>query len=255
MTLRHRTVLPADHLWLRVCRPDWEDPFDPGFAARRGGRWTPPGTWPTLYLSRDVATARLQVDRLLEGTSVAPDDLTDDAFELVGARLPRRQDAADVVTSQGVAAAGLPAAYPDDGHGGRVAHETCWPVAVEAHDSGLDGVECRSAASVRETGRELAWWPRGRRPRPRATRVPYGGWRSADVTDARALLADGGPPAPGRPMWARRVEPAQPAAAGLGSFGSPRTRSPTMLRWISAVPPQMVSEREKKNEACMSLTG
>ena len=36
--------------------------------------------------------------------------------------------------------------------------------------------------------------------------------------------------------------------AGLGSLGRPSTRSPTMLRWISAVPPQMVSEREKKND-------
>ncbi len=35
-------------------------------------------------------------------------------------------------------------------------------------------------------------------------------------------------------------------AVAFGSFGSPSTRSPTMLRWISAVPPQMVSETEKK---------
>ena len=47
----------------------------------------------------------------------------------------------------------------------------------------------------------------------------------------------------------------QPAATALGSFGSPSTRSPTMLRWISAVPPQMVSDREKKNDACRALTG
>ena len=188
MTLGHRPVLPADHLWVRVCRPAWEDPFDPGFASVRGGRWTPPGSWPTLYLSRDLATARLQVARLLEGTSVAPDDLTDDAFELVATRIPRRQEAADVVTEEGLAAAGLPASYPDDGHGRRVAHEACWPVAVEAHDGGLDGVECRSAASPDGTGRELAWWPRGRTPRPRPSRVPYGSWRDPGVTDARGVF-------------------------------------------------------------------
>ena len=28
-----------------------------------------------------------------------------------------------------------------------------------------------------------------------------------------------------------------------------------MLRWIWAVPPQIVSEREKKNDACRSSTG
>lgn len=188
MTPRHRTVAPADHLWVRVCRPTWDDPFDPEFARVRGGRWTPPGSWPTLYLSRDVATARLQVARLLEGSPVGPDDLTDDAFELVAARLPRRQEAADVVTPEGVAAAGLPAGYPVDGHGDRVSHGACWPVADAAHAAGLDGVECRSAASASGAGRELAWWPRGRSVRHRPDRVPFGVWRAADVIDARTLF-------------------------------------------------------------------
>ena len=44
-------------------------------------------------------------------------------------------------------------------------------------------------------------------------------------------------------------------ALPFGSLGRPSTRSPTMLRWISAVPPQMVSDLEKKNEACRLLTG
>ena len=188
MTLRSRTVAPADHLWLRVCRPSWEDPLDPTFAGERGGRWTPPGSWPTLYVSRDLATARLQVARLLEGTSVSPDDLTDDAFELVAARLPRRQVAADMVTAEGVAAAGLPSTYPDDGSGERVGHEICRRVAVEAHDAGLDGVECRSAASLTGAGRELAWWPGGRSARRRGGRVPFGAWRGTSTTDADALF-------------------------------------------------------------------
>lgn len=188
MTLRHRPVVPADHLWVRVCSPRWVDPFDPTYAPVHGGRWTPPGSWPTLYVSRDVATARLLVTRLLEGTSVAPDDLTDDAFELVAARLPRRQVAADVANAEGVAAAGFPSTYPDDGHGGRIPRAKCWPVATEAYDGGLDGVECRSAATIDGSGRELAWWPRGRSTRPHPARVPYGSWRSAEVTDARALF-------------------------------------------------------------------
>ena len=45
------------------------------------------------------------------------------------------------------------------------------------------------------------------------------------------------------------------AGGRFGSLGRPSTRSPTMLRWISAVPPQIVSEREKKNDACSGLTG
>jgi hypothetical protein len=39
----------------------------------------------------------------------------------------------------------------------------------------------------------------------------------------------------------------------LGSRGRPRNFSPTMLRWISAVPPQIVSEREKKNADIIGL--
>ena len=188
MTLLHGSVVPADHLWLRVCRPDWADPFDPEFAERSGGRWNPPDSWPTLYLSRNLATARAQVEHLLEGSGIDPDDLTDDAFQLVAARLPRGQMAADVVTEAGVVAAGLPATYPDDGTGQRVAHSACWPVAEEAHAAGLDGVECRSAATRLGTGRELAWWPRDRSPRPRAGRLDFGSWRSSGVDDAEALF-------------------------------------------------------------------
>ena len=54
----------------------------------------------------------------------------------------------------------------------------------------------------------------------------------------------------------RSFQPAAPAfCSSFGSFGSPRTRSATMLRWIWAVPPQIVSEREKKKLVCSALTG
>ena len=75
--------------------------------------------------------------------------------------------------------------------------------------------------------------------------------RFAEIQGGRAWVEDasgGGA--------AFRVLPSRPsplsrggaAYGGLGSLGRPSTRSPTMLRWISAVPPQIVSEREKKNE-------
>src|SRR6056297_147095 len=55
---------------------------------------------------------------------------------------------------------------------------------------------------------------------------------------------------------AGRVSPGnQVSVGGLGSLGRPSTRSPTMLRWIWLVPPQMVSEREKKNDDIIGLTG
>ena len=54
----------------------------------------------------------------------------------------------------------------------------------------------------------------------------------------------------------RRRSRSPPLPNGVfGSLGRPSTRSPTMLRWISAVPPQIVSEREKKNSDCRLLTG
>ncbi len=43
--------------------------------------------------------------------------------------------------------------------------------------------------------------------------------------------------------------------AGFGSLGSPKTRSLKMLRWIWLVPPQIVSEREKKNDEIIGDTG
>ena len=42
---------------------------------------------------------------------------------------------------------------------------------------------------------------------------------------------------------------------GLGSLGRPSTRSPPMLRWIWLVPPQIVSDREKKNDDIIGLVG
>ncbi len=77
--MRTRRLQPNGHRWLRVCRPAWDDPFDTASSQAAGGRWNPPGSWPTLYLNRDVATARAQIIRLLDGTPVDPDDLADDA--------------------------------------------------------------------------------------------------------------------------------------------------------------------------------
>ena len=63
MTLRSQACEPADHLWVRVAKPDWKDPLDASFAGTHGGRWNPPRSWPTLYLNRDLDTARAQVMR------------------------------------------------------------------------------------------------------------------------------------------------------------------------------------------------
>jgi hypothetical protein len=169
--------VPDGHLWLRITRPHYSDPFDPTFAQRRGGRWNPPESWPTLYLNQDLATVHAQVRHLFAGRGIEPDDLDDDApIRLAAATLPQRQRAADVVTSDGVDAVGLPPSYPLDERGDEIPRETTQAIGVEVHDAGLRGVLCRSAAGV---GHEFAWFPAARSAaRPVwAAPLAFGAWR------------------------------------------------------------------------------
>lgn len=173
------TQVPDGHVWLRIVRPHYADPFDTSFAQRRGGRWNPPDSWPTLYLNEDLATVHAQVRHLFAGRGIEPDDLDDDApIRLAAATLPGRQRVADVISADGVAAVGLVESYSVDARGESVGHEVTWAIGVRAHDAHLRGVWCRSAAGV---GYELAWFPAAR---SRATPVwstprPYGQWRHA----------------------------------------------------------------------------
>ncbi len=64
-------------------------------AAEVAGEAHPSRSHPTPYLNGDVATARLQIERMLEGSPVRMDDLGDDAFVLVAATLPHSQRCAD----------------------------------------------------------------------------------------------------------------------------------------------------------------
>lgn len=168
-----RTELLADgHVWLRVADPAWSDPLDPDHAARSGGRWNPPGSFPVLYLNEDVVTARINLQLFLAGMPYGPEDLrSDNGPVLVEAVLPRAQRVADVHTPAGVRAAGLPASYPLDRRGRVVGHQRCRAVGVAAFEAGLRGVRCRSARAVYGAGRELAWFPATARSRPRRRAV------------------------------------------------------------------------------------
>jgi RES domain-containing protein len=175
--------LPPRRVWLRVADADWVDPLDPSYAATHGGRWNPPGSFPTLYLNADVATARAQLEHLLAGSPVRPEDLDDEAYVLVAAELPLRQTAADAVTVTGLTGLGLPATYPLDGRGVEVAHAVCQRVGVRIQDRGVRGVLCRSACTPDGSGRELAWFPADARSRARPVwdrPRPLGAWRNAE---------------------------------------------------------------------------
>lgn len=175
-----KETLPDAHLWLRVSDMTWKDPLDPSFAAEHGGRWNPPRSFPTLYLNEDLATARLQIEALLDGYPVRPDDL-EDGFDLVVATLPRSQEVADAVSDEGLVALGLPATYPQHANGKDVQHETCQPVGAEVRQLGLRGVRSRSAIGIDGRGRELAWFPA--RPSSRASlekRISFREWWTAE---------------------------------------------------------------------------
>jgi hypothetical protein len=184
--------LPPRRVWLRVADPEWHDPLDPTFAATHGGRWNPPGSHPTLYLNADVATSVHQVERLLTGSPIRPEDLDDEAFVLVAAQIPLRQTAAEAVTEEGLHVLGLPTSYPLDQRGEEVAHGPCQAVGLKVHEQGLRGIWCRSACTPDGRGRELAWFPADARstarplwPRPR----PFGEWRDATEWSALGIPA------------------------------------------------------------------
>lgn len=151
-------TLPEGHRWLRVADPQWADPLDPTHAARAGGRWNPPGSFPTLYLNEDLRTARAQITSLLRGSPVDPEDL-DGGYDLIVATLPRSQRVANAIEDDALEGLGLPVTYPHFRNGRPVTHATCQPIGRDVFGQGLRGVHARSAAIDDGSGRELAWFP------------------------------------------------------------------------------------------------
>lgn len=168
--------------WFRVADANWDDPLDPSFAQRHGGRWNPPGTFPALYLNEDFDTARSQITHMLEGSPVNPEDL-DAPYVLVTVTLPRGQIAADAVTDEGLDGLGLPSTYPL-ANDAPVPRDRCQPIGAAVKLGGLRGIHARSAATVDGSGRELAWFPA--RPSSKARRVspdkPFSDWWYPDAT-------------------------------------------------------------------------
>ena len=179
-------TLPDGWRWWRLADEAWQDPLDPTYADRAGGRWNAPGDGPTLYLNGDVATARAQLVRLLAGSPIDPEDLADDApFVLVPVRLPARQRVADAHTDTGLAALGLPTTYPR-GRPGRRRPVVALPGGCpRGAGGGLRGVRTRSAAPAWAladgVGDELAWFPRrGARATPDGPVRRFRQWRDGD---------------------------------------------------------------------------
>ena len=177
MELLHETV-PDAHVWRRIGDPSWADPLDPSFAQHRGGRWNPPDSFPTLYLSEDLVSARLNLRAFIAGWPYEPEDLRDDTGPiLVACVLPRRQVVCDAHTPAGLHAAGLPDTYPLELDGSPEAHARCQPIGARAREEHLRGVRARSARSPDGAGRELAWFPATARSAARRIRtMPFEAW-------------------------------------------------------------------------------
>ena len=168
--------LPDGASWYRVADASWDDPLDPSFAQRFGGRWTPPGSFPTLYLNGDLTTARAQIDQMLSGYPVDPEDL-DGQYVLVTVALPRSQTVADAISDEGLERLGLPSTYPTS-KGRRVPRSVCQPIGAAVQLADLRGVHARSAATVDGSGRELAWFPArpSSKPRRLTDDRPFADW-------------------------------------------------------------------------------
>jgi hypothetical protein len=147
--------------YLRVVDPGWRRPLDPSFAAERGGRWNPPGSFPVVYLCADQEVARALVSaRFADMPYGIWDLLPDRRPALIDADVPEHR-AVDVVSDAGCSAAGLPGSYPRDGRGRIIAWARTQPVGEAAWNAGEPSIACRTAAS--DVGEELAWFVRERR--------------------------------------------------------------------------------------------
>ena len=195
--MRIKTVVLTDgRVWLRVASASWKNPLDSNYAQQAGGRWNPPGAYPALYLNADLATARSQLERMLEGYPVGIDDLDEDAFVLVAARLPKRQRCADAVSAAGLKALGLRGSYPLDTKGEAIPHSRCQHVGVAVRGRRLRGIWCRSAATPDGRGRELAWFPSSARSKARPLwkrALPLGAWLYARQWSDIGLAAQTSP--------------------------------------------------------------
>jgi len=168
-----RTLIHRAGRYYRVADPWWDDPLNPSFASRNGGRWNPPGI-SVLYLSGSVEVARANVDRLFVGLPYGPEDLDSAACPILVEVVIPPDEYVDAVTGEGLNRLGLPKSYPLDAGGRIVPHSACRPIGLAAYEDGEPGIACRSAAPG-ANGEELVWFALPERAIP-----PRGQARSFD---------------------------------------------------------------------------
>lgn len=167
-----RETVPNSHTWWRIADPSWDNPLDPSFAQRHGGRWNPPDSFPVLYLNEDLETARLNLALFVAKQPYELDDLREEMRPtLVACSLPREQEVCDAHSQAGLVAVGLPVTYPLDSNGTLVPQSRCRPIGARARNAHLRGVRARSARDASGARRELAWFPASTRSVARPLRT------------------------------------------------------------------------------------
>lgn len=168
-------TLVAGHHWLRLCEASWANPLDATYSQRKGGRWNPPDSWPTLYLNEDILTARANLVLFTRGWPFEPEDLAEGAGpQVVVVELPADQEVADAHSPAGLESVDLPTTYPVHANGRPVTHQTCQKVGRQVKAADLAGVHARSAQLV--AGRELAWFPGESDSATLVRRVDFATW-------------------------------------------------------------------------------
>ncbi|MBV8530613.1 MAG: RES domain-containing protein [Candidatus Eremiobacteraeota bacterium] len=143
--------------YLRVFKPDWNDPLDPNFSKTAGGRWNAPGAFGVVSLNATLVVAAGNARIQHRGRAIG-------LFDLRPARRPSllqvhvpNSMTLDVISDRGIRDLRLPAQFPWN-----VPHERCRAIGLQAYRSrGVRGIASRSAAECtpREwLGEELAWF-------------------------------------------------------------------------------------------------
>jgi RES domain-containing protein len=154
--------------YYRIADPAWADPLDAAYSVGRGGRWNPAGSFPVLYLNRDVLTARANVARKFAGRPYGPEMLDPAQAPVLVHTHVDDADFVDALTDDGCVELGLPRTYPMDEQGNEVGWGRCQRIGHDAREAGEAGIACPSAATPDLTGEELALF---RRTGDRALRV------------------------------------------------------------------------------------
>lgn len=129
-----------------------------------------PGSFPVLYLNRDLHTSRANLERKFAGRPYGPEMLDPAQAPVLIQTGVDGADFVDAMTDEGCRELGLPVTYPVDETGNEVGWDPCQPIGLRAWESSEAGIACRSAATRDRTGEELALFRRAGAPAPRIDR-------------------------------------------------------------------------------------